>query len=243
MKITVIGVWGSYPDANGASAGYLVQTDKINLLLDCGSGVLSLLQNHLNLEDLDAVILSHYHGDHIADVRSLQYATAALTNLQKRKKTLEIHGINQEPYFNNLNYGNYCKASEIDNNTSLNMGDITINFASSTHSMPCLAVKIQQGDKSFVFTGDTEWNEEIINLSKNTDVLISECSLYNNEFGKISGHLTAGEAGKIASMAGVKKLILSHLPHHGNHNELVNQAKAEFNKEVELAKYNTTLQL
>ena len=49
------------------------------------------------------------------------------------------------------------------------------------------------------------------------------------------GHLTAGEAGKIASQSGVKKLILTHLPHYGNYNQLIDEAKAEFNGVVELA--------
>lgn len=61
MKLTVIGFWGGYPKLNGASSGYLLEHNGFNLLLDCGSGILSKLQNVLQPEELDAVILSHYH--------------------------------------------------------------------------------------------------------------------------------------------------------------------------------------
>ncbi|PRS39145.1 hypothetical protein C6W19_10090, partial [Bacillus sp. RJGP41] len=43
-------------------------------VLDCGSGVLSQLQNHMKPEDLGAVVLSHYHPDHVADIGVLQHA-------------------------------------------------------------------------------------------------------------------------------------------------------------------------
>lgn len=243
MKITVLGHWGAYPDANEATAGYLVQTDKINLLLDCGSGILSLLQNYVSLDELDGVILSHYHGDHMADINSLQYSTMIQSKLGNRKKPLIIYGINQQPYFNKLSYGEYCKAVQIDNNSVLDIEDLRITFSGNIHPMPCLSMKIQQGSKSFVYTGDTEWTENLIDLAKGTDLLISECTLYNDQFKMIPGHLTAGEAGKIASKANVDKLMLTHLPHYGDHNLLVSQAKEEFNKEVQLARRGLIVEL
>ena len=121
MKLTIIGWCGAYPEANEATSGYLVQTEKVNILLDCGSGVLSLLQNYILLEELDAVILSHYHGDHIADIQSLQYSTEIMYKLGKRNKDLKIYGINQQPYFNKLSYGEHCKAYHVNNKTVLNI--------------------------------------------------------------------------------------------------------------------------
>ena len=68
MKITTIGWWGAYPDANEASSGYLLESEGYYVLIDCGSGVLSRLQNYIALQNLDAVVLSHYHWDHVADI-------------------------------------------------------------------------------------------------------------------------------------------------------------------------------
>jgi len=47
--------------------------------------------------------------------------------------------------------------------------------------------------------------------------------------------LTAGEAGRIAAAAGVRHLVLTHLPHFGNHSMLVEQARKKYNGTVELA--------
>ncbi|KYH34623.1 ribonuclease BN [Clostridium tepidiprofundi DSM 19306] len=235
MKVTIIGCCGAYPDANKATSGYLVETDNTKLLLDCGSGVLSLLQNYISIEELDAVILSHYHGDHTADVQSLQYAVEILSRTGNREKILNIFGINQQPYFNKLSYGEYCKAYQINNNSIVKVGDLSISFSGNVHSMPCLSMKITYKDKSFVYSGDTEWTDNLIELSRGCEFIICESNLYNNQLGKVPGHLTAGEAGKIAAQSGVKKLILTHLPHYGNHNQLINEAKAEFDGIVELA--------
>ncbi|MFD2371386.1 hypothetical protein ACFSO0_15785 [Brevibacillus sp. GCM10020057] len=38
MRITVPGCQSPYPGPGGATPGYLVETDKVRLLLDCGSG-------------------------------------------------------------------------------------------------------------------------------------------------------------------------------------------------------------
>ncbi len=68
MKVTVIGCCGGFPAANEATSGYLFQSGGYSLLVDCGSAVLSKLFAYVPAEELDAVILSHYHHDHIADI-------------------------------------------------------------------------------------------------------------------------------------------------------------------------------
>lgn len=68
MKVTVIGCYGGFPTANEATSGYLFQSGDFSLLVDCGSAVLSKLFGYVPAEKLDAVVLSHYHHDHIADI-------------------------------------------------------------------------------------------------------------------------------------------------------------------------------
>lgn len=74
MKMTVLGFWGGFPEKNEATSGYLFESDTFSLVVDFGSGVLAQLQNYKQINDIDAVILSHYHHDHKADIGVLQYA-------------------------------------------------------------------------------------------------------------------------------------------------------------------------
>lgn len=92
MKVTVIGCYGGFPAANEATSGYLFQSGDYSLLVDCGSAVLSKLFGYVPAEKLDAVVLSHYHHDHIADIGPLQFAKQVGSFLGKGEHTLPIYG-------------------------------------------------------------------------------------------------------------------------------------------------------
>ena len=57
---------GRTPD--GACSGYLIEEDDTCLLLDCGNGVFSKLRRFRDYVDVDAVVISHLHADHILDL-------------------------------------------------------------------------------------------------------------------------------------------------------------------------------
>jgi ribonuclease BN (tRNA processing enzyme) len=77
------------------------------------------------------------------------------------------------------------------------------------HTAQSLAYRVQdpQG-KSLVYSGDTAFCDEIVHLARGCDLLILECSFPDDE--DAEGHLTPSLAGRVASLAGVKKLLLIH---------------------------------
>lgn len=243
MKVTVIGCSGSFPGKNEATSGYLVQSGEYNVLIDCGSGVLSTVQNYIDLNKIDAVILSHYHADHISDIYCFQYQTAAAYKLGMRKKTLDIYAHNSDAKFQELTYKNFCIAKLIDQNSKISFGDLSITFQWMNHGSPCLGMRLEEKGKVFSYSGDTEWCDGVLQISQNADVFLCECSLFNKQKGQIKGHLSAGEAGKLAANSNVKKLVLTHLPQYGDINELVREAKGEFSGEVIKAKTGMVLEL
>ncbi|KGM95203.1 metallo-beta-lactamase [Clostridium novyi A str. 4552] len=232
MKITVIGCWGSFPEKDEATNGYLLQTEGHNILVDCGSGVLSKVQNYIPLNEIDTVVLSHYHGDHAADVAPLQYEALMSRKMGIRKEDLKIYCHNLTDDFNKLTLKGASQGNKIDDNTEINIGDLKVTFRWVKHAVPTLAMRFEQNGKSFVYSGDTEWCDGIVDISKDADLFICECNLFNRDLGKVNGHLTAGEVGKIAKMNNVKKLVLSHLPHNGDTDDLLREAKEEFNGDV-----------
>jgi len=181
------------------------------------------------------VVLSHYHWDHIADIGCLQYAIRVLMDLEKRQKPLQIYGHTQNDHFSRLAYLTYTRAQEIGSNGKFEIGDFIFQFSQNVHPDPCLSMRIQKDKKILVYMTDTEWSDNLITIARDADLLLCESSLYNEFLGKIPGHLTAGQAGSIAAAAGVKHLVLNHLPHYGDHRRLAAQAREKFNGQVELA--------
>ncbi|WP_078548320.1 MBL fold metallo-hydrolase [Litchfieldia alkalitelluris] len=236
MKVTIIGYWGGFPAANEASSGYLFEHDGFRLLVDCGSGVLSQLQNYVQLKDIDAVILSHYHHDHIADIGPLQYARLISTYLHKETSVLPIYGHHDdEGGFDQLQYKDITKAIVYQADDTLQIGPFSLSFMKTKHPAVCYAMKIEVGNYSVVYTADSSYMDEFIHFSMNADLLLCECNLYGDQDGSKMGHMTSVEAGKIAHEANVKQLILTHLPHYGEHTILKDQASTLFSGPIALA--------
>src|SRR5699024_3438456 len=73
LKLTIIGFWGGYPSVNGASSAYLLEKDGFRLMLDFGSGVLSKIQQYINVTDIYAILITHAISDHIDDIGVLEH--------------------------------------------------------------------------------------------------------------------------------------------------------------------------
>ncbi len=239
MKLTVIGWWGAYPGPNSASSGYLIEDsgseEDESLLLDCGSGVLSKLYEYTDLNRVNNVILSHYHADHVADIGCMQYAAKVQMSLNERREPLSIYGHTLSDFFKSLSYENVSIGKPFEEGTPLVIGPFTFHFKRTLHPGHAFAIRIDSAGTSLGYSGDTGWDKELIEFFEGVDLLLCESSLYNKFKGRVEGHLTAGEAGRLAMEAGARELILTHLPHFGDHKELVAEASEEYNGKIRLA--------
>ena len=244
MKLTIIGFWGGYPKQNGASSGYLLEHEGFKLLIDCGSGVLAKMQNLIEPEDLDAVLISHYHPDHIADIGVLQHARLIQGFLGKSFPTLPIYGHPlDQTEFAKLTYKEITKGNAYSPNEALTTGPFKVSFLKTDHPAPCFAMRIEADGKSLVYTGDSSFKEEFIEFGKDADLLLCECNFYQHQNGKSAGHMNSIDAGKFAESAGVKQLILTHLPHYGDLSMLINEASTEYTGIIKLADEFQTISL
>ncbi|AZB42257.1 MBL fold metallo-hydrolase [Bacillus sp. FJAT-42376] len=236
MKVTVIGQWGGYPGPGEASSGYLLEKNGYSLLLDCGSAVLSQLQLYTELKALDAVLISHYHHDHVADIGPLQYGRLVSGFLDKDVPVLPIYGHNgDQDGFDRLTYKHVTEGRVYDPDQPLQIGPFQVRFLQTDHPAECYAFRITDGESVIVYTADSSFKEEFIPFSEGADLLISECNFYAEQDGKSAGHMNCHDAAVIARDADVKQCLLSHLPHFGNHQDLLNEAKTIYNGSIQLA--------
>ncbi|RDI47848.1 MBL fold metallo-hydrolase [Falsibacillus pallidus] len=236
MELTIVGHWGGYPKQNEASTGYLLTHEGYHLLIDCGSAVLSQLQNYIQPEMVDAVIISHYHPDHIADIGVLQHALLINKFLGKNNRNLSIYGHTEDDQaFRGLSFRDVTKGEAYDPSQSIKIGPFTIKFLKTIHPVPCYAMCIEAGGKKLVYTADSSFQESFIPFSEKADVLLCECNFYGEMDGSSAGHMNSRDAGNIAEKADVSKLILTHLPQFGDLTQLVDEASEIFSGEVMLA--------
>ncbi|GAA0314191.1 MBL fold metallo-hydrolase [Bacillus carboniphilus] len=236
MKLTVVGFRGGYPAKDEATSGYLLEENGFQLLVDCGSAVISQLQRYIQPEELDACILSHYHPDHVADIGILQHARLIQSLLGKEMPNLPIYGHQEDAQgFGQLTYKNLTKGVAYTPSSVLQVGPFKVTFLRTNHPVPCFAMRFEVGEKVIVYTADTSFKEELIEFSKDANILICECNLYKGQDGQAAGHMTSEDAGKLAEEAGVHSLILTHLPHFGNVTQLVQEAKETYKGIVTLA--------
>lgn len=244
MQLRVIGCWGGYPKVNEASSAYLLEHDGFHLLLDCGSGVLSLLPNYLPLKQLDAVILTHYHADHVADIGVLQHALLVQSYLNELNLPLPIYGHTfDEEAFAKLTYKNVTLGKPYDPEQSLEIGPFSVTFMRTEHSVPCFAMRIEADNQSLVYTGDSAFKEEMIDFVKGCDLLLSECNFYDGMDAAPVGHMNSKDVGIIAEKGAVKQLVLTHLPHFGDVKKLPIEVKKYFSGPVSLAERGQLYQI
>lgn len=244
MKLTVLGNNGPFPAAGGACSGYLIQKGNTKILIDCGNGVLANLQRVIRFEDLDAILLTHLHSDHMSDMMVLRYAVQIKANRGQMDRLLDVYAPAepQEEYVR-LDIKNAYRLKPISEDLVLHFGCLTVTFREMTHPVKTFAVAITDGEKRFVFSGDTNWNESIIEFGKGADLLMLDAGLMaKDKTGANVPHLTAGECGRIAKEAGAKRLLLTHFWPEYDINQLVGEAK-EYYYDVEAAQIMAVYQI
>ncbi|OFI48697.1 metal-dependent hydrolase [Floricoccus tropicus] len=219
MKLTTLGCWGGYPYKDAGTTSFLLTSESgFNLLIDAGSRAVTELEHELSPLQLDAVIISHYHQDHIADLGVLQQYRQLWpkTDPEWDSMILDIYGHNRdEVNFKNLTLANVSNGHAYDYENGQKIGPFDITFIETVHPVVCYAMRIveRKTGQTLVFTGDTGWFDDLIPFTKGADMFLADVYLFKGQE-KHFAHLTSFEAGKIAREAGVKKLVLTHLPQH-----------------------------
>lgn len=210
MELTVLGCSGSYgAPGGGACSGYLLRTASTSVWVDCGNGTFSHLQEHLKVEDLTAVVLTHGHPDHCVDIYGLHVLLRYGLGLENLP-VFAPEGL--EKFLLSLvsDWGNAFDWRAVGDGDSATIGDIDLRFSRTDHPPPTYAVEARADGRRLIYTADTGPDWSIDAFEPGADLVLSEATYLDNEV-PAPIHLSAKQAGEAARAARAQRLILTHL--------------------------------
>ena len=242
MDLTLLGTGCPSVDFKRFGPSNLISTTKTNLLVDCGSGVTQRL-NQLKLSgaNIDALLLTHLHSDHVIDLYQLIISSwhsyrvkpwnifgppgtkkfvKGIMDVWKNERAQRIayEARSSAKAFN-------IKVKEFNSIGNIKINDLKIKYFEVDHKPVKYAYgfNIFHNNKKLTISGDTRPCENIMKFGQNSDVLLHEVFI-DGEIKKINKmrtkqtlhnvrkyHTPSSLVGKVAKLTKCKKLVLTHL--------------------------------
>lgn len=252
MKLTVVGCSGSLPGPESAASCYLLEAPydgrTFRLLLDLGSGALGPLQRHTDLEAIDAVALSHLHADHCLDLCGFYvfrkhhpdgplgqlpvYGPAGTAERMARAYDLDPSpGMSAE-----FDFSTYP-------DKDFTLGPFTVSVAAVDHPPPAYALRLSDGQRTLVYSGDTGPCTALEALADSCDLLLAEAAFLERSGNPEHLHMTGRQAAETASRADAGRLVLTHVPPWYSPKDVLAEAVPHFDGEIDLAVPDATYSL
>jgi ribonuclease BN (tRNA processing enzyme) len=233
VELVVLGSGGGWPRPRGAASGYLLRHDGFNVWLDAGTGTMALLQEHVALEDVHAVIVSHRHFDHFLDLYPFwlsrwwparpdnppPIALYAPPGMFEHAQQLEEH----------LPMG--LAPNVVEPGSSFEVGPFRIRTAQTRHPVPTLGMRVETDGTVLAYSADTGPTDAWLDLAEGATVALSEATWLEPGHGE-PVHLTASQAGELATRASVERLVLTHVWPELDPAESVARARQSFHGPV-----------
>ena len=220
MRVTFLGTGDAFSAGGRHLAAYLLEHPDGALLIDCGPTLLaSLNRNGLLAESVDAVLISHFHGDHFA---GLPFLFLHYMYIEPRSRSLKIIGppgveervlliframykdTAEEP----LPFAIDFVEMKPQDQHRVNGVRIGAFYAPHQEDPPSLGFDISVGDRRIVYSGDCGWTEDLLSHTQGADLFICECSFFETRY---EMHLDYPRIAENACRFGAKRLVLTHL--------------------------------
>jgi ribonuclease BN (tRNA processing enzyme) len=256
MRVTILGGAAACPNAGQGSSGYLLEIGDHRWLIDCGAGIVPELKKHVRLDQIERVLISHLHADHTLDLVPLRYGLKYDPELTPSLPVLSMppgsrdfldalataFGSGSEPpdhYFETV-----FEVEEYQPDLGFRHDNIAVTFLRTTHPVPCWAMRIESNGYALVYLADTGPNTFLVPFAKDADLLICEGTfLHYPEASGEQPHLTAFDAGRIASDANAGNFVLTHLWESLGIDEYGQAAREGYGGDVLIAMPGLTLEI
>ena len=239
LSLTVLGCSGSYPGPGAAASGYLLRGGGVTVWLDAGSGTLANLQRHIGLDEVDAVVLTHEHPDHMSDIEGYRVACAYVIGrtgvpVYAPAGVRDRLSAEPEPAFD---------WRTVADGDAVEVGGLSLRFARTDHPPETLAVRVDGEGRSLGYTADTgpAWSMADA-FGDGVDLALSEATYLGDREGT-AGHLSGRQAGGLARSAGARRLVLTHLWPVLDPEAVRAEAEGAYGGPVDLARLHETYEV
>lgn len=244
MRVTVVGTGTAVPNPARRQSCVVVEAGGETLVFDLGAGaVRGTLPADLDPFAVDRIFFTHFHPDHTVDVVPLLFAMKYGAD-ETRTRPLTITG--PEPFrefFEKITnvwgewmLGDYpIEVSELPHecSASIQLPGLSLTWAPAEHRPESIAYRLESEDQAFVYTGDTEYSPSVVDLARDADTLLIECSFSDDA--PIPGHLTPSGVARIATEARAKRVVLTHIYPPADALDLVAEVGRGYDGEVVVA--------
>lgn len=218
MEVLILGSGTCIPHKRRTAPGLLLKYKKFLVLIDPGAGsIYKLSKCGINYQEIKEVWITHPHPDHHADLVPLLFARR--NAFEKLPELVIRSGEPFEDFLKKLEeiYGDWL-CSELApyrfeplkvSGGELKIGGLCLTWRPVEHGDWALGFRVESKGKKIAYSGDSDFCDSLVELAKDADLLIAECSFPDDS--KKPGHLTPKEIGRLAKISRTKKLLVVHL--------------------------------
>jgi ribonuclease BN (tRNA processing enzyme) len=240
MRITVVGCAGSFPSADSAASCYLLEAEGFRLVIDMGNGALGALQRYAPLFGIDAICVSHLHGDHCLDLGA--YAVArhyygpggplpplpVYAPAGAPERLTPAFGLVEDELIERFAFERLIPGQ-------LEIGPFRVTTAHVNHTIETFGFRVSHDGWSMAYSADTGESTALVELARDVNLLLAEASFLDQPGNPAGVHLSGRQAGEHAAKAGARHLALTHLVAVNDPEASLAEAASAFGGELSLA--------